>query len=185
MIRQFLLTLVLSYELYISGVFYVSLPFGSQRHPFPLEALMHSLCFRFPPISKKMFRLRGILSKFYLFPINFSIFLRQNFWWPFFGCWVKILSFPLFSLFQYISPTISGNFLCPLWFRKIYIFFTYFMCFSFHPSLTMMHLCITQCTHWSQQLWVQSATDCIFLSSVSSPSPPHLPTDSVWSVYSS
>src|SRR6218665_1864839 len=26
--------------------------------------------------------------------------------------------------------------------------FKYFLCFSFPPSLTMMHLCITQCTYW-------------------------------------
>src|SRR6218665_4042262 len=30
--------------------------------------------------------------------------------------------------------------------------FTYFMCISFPPSLTMMHLCITQCTYWTPLL---------------------------------
>jgi len=35
----------------------------------------------------------------------------------------------------------------PLWFRKIYVFCTYFTCFSFPPYFD--HLCITQCTYWT------------------------------------
>src|SRR6218665_1353342 len=38
---------------------------------------------------------------------------------------------------------------CPPCFRKIHLLFTYFMCISFPPALTMMHLCITQCTYWT------------------------------------
>src|SRR6218665_2763339 len=34
----------------------------------------------------------------------------------------------------------------------MYVFFTYFLSFSFLPSLTMMHLCITQCTYWTPLL---------------------------------
>ena|SRR6218665_2318364 len=34
-------------------------------------------------------------------------------------------------------------------FHRIYMYFTYFMCFSFPPSLTMMHLYIIQCTYWA------------------------------------
>src|SRR6218665_1110384 len=61
----------------------------------------------------------------------------------------------IFSLFQYIS-TISQKLLFSPYFSKflsrfcrIYVLFTYFICFSFLPSLTMMHLCITQCTYWT------------------------------------
>ena len=56
----------------------------------------------------------------------------------------KFCNSPLFSLFQYISPL----------FRKIHLLFTYFMCISFPPTLTMMHLCITQCTYWTPLLLV-------------------------------
>ena len=57
-----------------------------------------------PPISEKYFRLRG---KFYLFPKNFSIFICQNFWWPFFlvidnKFWIS-LKFPCFSTFPPVS----------------------------------------------------------------------------------
>ena len=59
----------------------------------------------------------------------------------------------LFSLFQYIFPSVSRKLLfhpyISLCFRKIHLLFTYFMCISFPPTLTMMHLCITQCTYWT------------------------------------
>jgi len=42
-------------------------------------------CFRFSPNFRKNFRLCGKFSEFYLFPKKFSIFIRQNFWWPFFS----------------------------------------------------------------------------------------------------
>src|SRR6218665_535441 len=38
-------------------------------------------------------------------------------------------------------------------FRKIPLLFTYFMCISFPPTLTMMLLCITQCTSGRPCLW--------------------------------
>jgi len=62
---------------------------------------------------------------------------------------------PLFSLFQYISPISTKLFFSLLLkipspcFRQIYVFFKYFMCFSFPPTFTMIHLCITQCTYWT------------------------------------
>ena len=57
---------------------------------------------------------------------------------------------PLFHWFQFISPYFWQFFFplllqIPPWFRKIYVFFIYFMCISFPPTFTMMHLCITQC----------------------------------------
>ena len=51
----------------------------------PLESMMHfPPCFRFSPISEKIFWLWGTFFKFYLFPKNFFIFIRRNFWWPFY-----------------------------------------------------------------------------------------------------
>src|SRR6218665_3914975 len=62
----------------------------------------------------------------------------------------------IFSLFQYIFPCFAKIFIPPYFqkfppcFRKIYLLFTYFMCISFPPpTLTMMHLCITQYTYWT------------------------------------
>src|SRR6218665_3628819 len=61
---------------------------------------------------------------------------------------------PLFSLFQYISPCFAKIIFSPYFynffscFRQIHLLFTYFTCI-FPPTLTMMHLCITQCTYWT------------------------------------
>src|SRR6218665_696883 len=59
--------------------------------------------------------------------------------------------FPCFGPFPPVSrkllfplPTLT-NF--PPCFRKIHLLFTYFLCISFPPTLTMMHFCITQCTY--------------------------------------
>src|SRR6218665_1712675 len=51
-------------------------------------------------------------------------------------CFAKIIISPL--LLQIVPPC----------FRQIHLLFTYFTCI-FPPTLTMMHLCITQCTYWT------------------------------------
>ena len=74
-------------------------------------------CFRFPPIFEKF-------SKFYLFPKNFSIFIRQNFWWPFLSHRLQIYNFPLFSLLQYISSLFRESFhLSPTFTNFPHVFF--------------------------------------------------------------
>ena len=96
------------------------------------------------------------------FPKNISIFVRQHFSWPIFSHRPQIWNFPLFSFFQSLfsfSQSISPLFWpifhspyfakFPLWFRKIPVFCTCFLWFSFPPTFTMMHLCITQCTYWT------------------------------------
>src|SRR6218665_269108 len=72
-----------------------------------------------------------------------------------------VSNFPYFRTFSvlYFSDAtgMTQNFESPPYFREIvhfplfreiYVFFTYFTYFSFLPSLTMMHICITQCTYW-------------------------------------
>src|SRR6218665_2147593 len=68
----------------------------------------------------------------------------------------KFLISPLFSVFQYISfpPPISRKSLFPSTFRNSLPNFVKFTCFlhtlcvfRFLHNLTMMHLCITQCTY--------------------------------------
>src|SRR6218665_2691086 len=68
----------------------------------------------------------------------------------------QISNFPLFSLFQYIplcfekiiiSPPTLTNF--PPVLDKFTCFLHTLPVFRFPPTLTMMHLCITQCTYWT------------------------------------
>src|SRR6218665_3454886 len=73
----------------------------------------------------------------------------------FFSHRLQIFKFPLFSLFQSISP-ISDKFFIPPTFVNFPSYFVKFPCFlhtfcifSFFPTLTMIHLCITQCTYWT------------------------------------
>ena len=92
-----------------------------------------------------------------LFPKHFSIFIRQNFWWPFFlfSRPLQILNSPIFAVSAHFFPPIPDKLLFPSCFcksprfRKIYLFFTYFVCVSFPPTFTMMQFCITQCTYWT------------------------------------
>src|SRR6218665_2139041 len=88
------------------------------------------------------------------------------FWIPLFSEYFRVWEkFSNFSLKMYFSSTkisydllrpLTRNFELPPYFLnfpsdsvKCTRFFTYFTCFSFTPSLTMMHLCITQCTYWT------------------------------------
>src|SRR6218665_72734 len=66
---------------------------------------------------------------------------------------------PLFSLFHYIfTPYIGKIIISPYFYKfapdfvKFTCSFTYYLCFSFPPTLTMMHLCITQCAYWTPLL---------------------------------
>ena len=115
-------------------------------------------CFRFLPCFRNFFQTPWKIfpiSQLYLFPKMFR-FNPPKFLITIFSNLLQILNFPLFSLFQYISPYFAKIIIffphfskfAP-YFRKIYVLFSYFMCFSFPPSLTMMHLCITQCTYWT------------------------------------
>jgi len=123
----------------------------------PPDAMMHfPHCFRFLPLFQKK-----ICDSVQNVP-DFSFF-RKKFRFSsakisddlsFFSHHPQIWKFPpLFSYFLHISgksffPPYFVKF--PLWFRKIFVFCTCFLWFSFPPTLTMINLCITQCTYW---LW--------------------------------
>ena len=94
---------------------------------------------------------------------NFPRFTFSDFFWDFhpqiflttfFSHWPKILNPPIFAISIHF-PLFREIFLLPPtfpnfpWFRKMYALFAYLMCFSFPPTLTMMHLCITKCTYWT------------------------------------
>ena len=72
-----------------------------QRRPSP-EAMMHFPLFQTPLYFRKKFRLWNL---FHNFTFSRQIFIRQNFWWPFFKSHQpQIFNFPPIFLFQYISP---------------------------------------------------------------------------------
>src|SRR6218665_2655483 len=87
----------------------------------------------FLPYFRRIFRLCGQFKKCYLFPKNFSIFIRHI-----------TVHFPLVSRNLLFPPTLKK-------FPPVLQKFTYFLhtlcVFRFPPNLTMMHLCITQCTY--------------------------------------
>jgi len=104
----------------------------------------------FPPIFDKFSDPLKICKNFYLFPKIFLIFIRQNFWWPFFSHRPQIYNFPLFSLFQYISPPVSQKLLFPPYFEKFaplfsknspafYILYVYFVSPHFDHDAFMHH----------------------------------------------
>src|SRR6218665_959612 len=112
------------------------------------------LCFRFPLFSKN-FQALWKICKIVPFPKKCFHFHPPKFMMTFLLVVDhKLRISSLFSLFQYISPLFCKNYYFPptlknfpLVFQKFTCFFTYFMCISLPPTLTMMHLCITQCTY--------------------------------------
>src|SRR6218665_2364767 len=60
---------------------------------------------------------------------------------------------PLFSeyvrVWEHSTSPISRNLLFPLYFEECFCLYMYFSCFSLLPSLTMMLVCIIQCTYWT------------------------------------
>ena len=115
-------------------------------------------CFRFPLFPKNLSDSVENFPDLKIFP-TFSEknvdFHQQNFWWPFFSHRPQILNFPLYFRFFTPFPLFRTNLSFPYfpkfppWFRKMSVFCTCFLWFSFPPTFTMMHLCITQWTYWT------------------------------------
>src|SRR6218665_3872572 len=119
-----------------------SIPLGDHDAFFPCFP-----CFRFPPYFQTLRKIFTILP--------FLIFIRRNF----LRFFLKLSTtnfefppyFPCFSTFPpcfakiIISPPTLTNF--PPVLDKFSCFFHTLLVFCFPPTLTMMHLCITQCTH--------------------------------------
>src|SRR6218665_1475123 len=112
----------------------------------------------FPPISQKIFGLRGKFPQIYLFPKMFRFSSSKISADLLFIHWLMATNFEFppclrcFSKFPpYFEKTILSFLLLQIFspdFVNLRVL-TYFMCFSFPPTLTMMHLCITQCTYWT------------------------------------
>src|SRR6218665_2981696 len=104
-------------------------------------------CFRFPPIFEKISDLFRKMYRFSSAIISDDLFLVIDH---------KFRISPLFSLFQYISLLFRENYYFPPTLKNFppvlekFTCFLHTLCvFRFPPTLTMMHLCITQCTYWT------------------------------------
>src|SRR6218665_16440 len=130
----------------------------------PPEAMMHFPPFQISPCFPKNFltawKISPFTRKFFRFSgakISDDLFLVINHKFR--------ISSPNVAISIHFSPYFDKHFLSLLLlqispcFWQIYVFFTYFMCFSFPPTFTMMHLCITQCTYWTP-LQVESIALC-------------------------
>src|SRR6218665_2547621 len=108
----------------------------------------------FPPIFE-FFLTFSKISKIFHFHDKISHFHPPKFLTTFFIdhkfrifpllCVPVLEHFPPDSRNFLISPSVSKISPC---FLKIQQLFTYFTCI-FPPTMTMMHLCITQCTYWT------------------------------------
>ncbi len=116
----------------------------------PLRQWCISPLFQIFPYFRKKFRLRGKFSQFYLFPKKFQfssakffLSLTTNFEFsPYFRCFS---TFPPISRKLLFPPTFQISF-------PNFVKFTCFLCvFCLPPSVTVMHICITQCTmaYWT------------------------------------
>ena len=110
-----------------------------------------SPCFRFPTYFRKIFRICGKFSTFYL-SRKISRFSSTNISDDlFFSHRPQILNFPPISS---VSVHFPPEYFPLLWqispcFKKFTCFLHTLCVFCFPPALTMMHLCITQCTYWT------------------------------------
>src|SRR6218665_3633059 len=119
----------------------------------PPEAMMH-----FPPVSDfplflDNFGLSVKFQKFPVFPKIISIFIRLTTFFLFIDHKFWIFP-PILPVLQHFPPDSrkfrisSVSKISPLFSKNstaFYILYVYFC----PPTLTMMHLCITQCTYWT------------------------------------
>src|SRR6218665_1652623 len=129
------------YYIYIHTYIYITshclrqwFPTGASIHP---EAMMH-----FPPVSDFPLFLTNLLifwkmSKILPLPEKISHFHPPKFLTTFF----LVIDSQKFIISPYFSKF-------PPCFPKVQQLFTYFTCI-FPRTLTMLHLCITQCTYWT------------------------------------
>jgi len=111
-----------------------------QGRPSSPKAMMHSPCFRFPPISEKILDSVENFHNLTFTEQNFR-FYPQKVLTTFFSHWPQISNFrPVFRCFSTFSPNseIFPSFyfskLSP-WFRKIYVFYLRALCVFRFPLL--------------------------------------------------
>jgi len=117
---------------------------------------MHSPLFQIFPLFSKKFQTLWKMSKMLPFPEKFLNFHPSKSLMTFFIVIDHKFRISPFSLFRYISPSVSRKLLFPPYFQKFppvlekFTCFLHTLCvFRLPPTLTMMHSCITQCTYWT------------------------------------
>ena len=111
-------------------------------------------CFGFLPYFRKTSQTPWKIFPILPFPEKFLDFHPPKFLMTVFlvidyKCWISpyfpvSLYFPLFRENYYFLPTFT-----PLFSGNVRVFLHTLCVFRFPPTLTMMHLCITQCTYWT------------------------------------
>src|SRR6218665_2593379 len=119
--------------------------------------MMHFPLFQISPLFSKNFQTLWNISKMLPFPEKFLDFHLPKFLMTF--CLViehKFRISPCFPCFGTFPPLFRENYYFPPTFKNVLPVFEKFTCFlhilcvfRFPPTLTMMHLCITQCTYWT------------------------------------
>ena len=126
-----------------------------QGRPSPLRPWCIFPLFQISPLFSKNYQSLCKIFKILSFPEKFLDFHPTKFLMTFFSHWPQISNSPPIFPVSVHFPLSRENYYFPyfekfpLCFRKIHLLFTYFMCISFPPTLTMMLLCITQCTYWT------------------------------------
>src|SRR6218665_600409 len=120
----------------------------------PSDVMMHFPLFQISPYFQKIFRLCGKFSKFYLSrkisrfssaKISDDPFLVKIHKFRIPPVFPVSVHFPLFRE-NYYSPHFQKF---PPVFEKFTSFLHTLCVFRFSSTLTVMHLCITQCTYWT------------------------------------
>ena len=119
----------------------------------PPETMMHFPLFQISPYFRKIFRLWGKFSQFE----KFLHFHPPKFLMTFFSHRPQISNFaPIFPVSVHVPPCFAKIIISPpilTYFPDVLDTFTCFLhtlrVFRFPPTLTMMHLCIIQCTYWT------------------------------------
>src|SRR6218665_394928 len=122
----------------MGGSFWTVITYPQDWVSIPLEAMMHFLpLFQIPPGFRKNLKISDSKENFPNFPYftfrkQFSDFHSQKFRMTFFQYIFPQFAKIIFSLLLQISPSDLIKFTC----------FLHAFCFSFPPTLAMMHLCI-------------------------------------------
>ena len=118
------------------------------------EATMHSPLFQISPYFRKRFRTPWKFLPILPFPKKFFDFHPPKCLLTFFESLSTNFEFPpIFAASVHFPHYFAKNTISPLLLQISSLMFTYFLCFSFPPSLTMMHVWITQCTYWTRLFW--------------------------------
>jgi len=153
-------SLMLTCSLKLMVLSALSLAYYCQERPSP-NPTTHFPLFQISP------SFQNILQSGNNFPTFHKKFMfhKPTFLMTFFSHWLRFFNSSPYVLKNANFPPISANFYFPLRF-KCSPHFVKFACFSLPSGLTVMRLCIIQCTHWTP-LHIALLLQCVSLKCVS------------------